>query len=151
MQSEPNEINHNVLLTQNTQASHPYSHHGLDRYDEQRSSGPRAGEGRPISRCSTSDTASSVSSSGGSDGALGRPSRRLSPPSRPQTRSPIDRIAEHEKGLIYGPKKRNQAPGFTVVQRGKKPSSRQSVLTGFPNGWSPASLTTTIANLLQRS
>ncbi|KAL2044323.1 hypothetical protein N7G274_003028 [Stereocaulon virgatum] len=133
MQSEPNEINHKVLLTQNTQASLPYSHHGLDHYYEQRSSWPRAGEGRPISRRSASDTASSVSSSGGSDGALERPSRRLSPPSRPQTRSPSDRIAEHEKGLIYRPKKRNQAPGFTVIQRGKKSSSGQSVLTDFPN------------------
>ena len=136
MQPEPNEITQKILLTQNTQDSHHPSHHGIDHYDEQPSSRPRTGEGSPDPRRSASDIESSASSDRGSDDASGSLLRRLSPPSSPRTRSPVDRIAKYEKALTYVLKKRTEVPGFTVVQREKKASSSQTAITDFPNGQS---------------
>lgn len=134
MQSEPNESSQNKPLTQSTQDSNQDSQHGFDQPDLQPSPRPcpgGAGGGTP--RWAASNAGSS-SSAGGSDDGLERSLQRLSPPSRPRTGSPVDRIAEHEKRLPHLPRRKNQGPSFTVVQGGKKPGLNQTAIVEFPNG-----------------
>ena len=80
-----------------------------------------------------------MSSDGGSDDALGGSLRRLSPPSRPQTRSPVDKIVEHEKALPKLPKRKKEGPSFTVVRGGREPASDRIAFVDFPNGLIPTS------------
>ncbi len=146
MQPELNEYSQEIPLTQNTQDSHQDSQYGFDAPDLQSSPRPcTEGAGRRFLRRSASN-AGLLSSSGGSDEGSERPLRRLSPPSRPHTRSPVDRIAEHERALPYMQKKKNQGPSFTVIQGGKKSGTCQFGIADFPNGSSPVRINSPFAN-----
>lgn len=134
MQPEPNETSQNISLPQSSQENTRDSQHGFHESDVHPSPQLRAGEGRAKPRRPASNTSPSASSAGSSDDARERPLRRLSPPSRQKSRSPVDRIIEHEKDLTYLPKKRAEERTFTVVQRGKNLSSAQVAIGDFPNG-----------------
>ena len=60
--------------------------------------------------------------------------RRLSPPPRQKSKSPVDRIVEHEKDLSYIPKRRVESRTFTIVQRAKHLGSPRVAIDDFPNG-----------------
>lgn len=134
MQSEPNEILQKTSLTSSTQDNHQDSQHGFDQSTQRLPVQPLAEERRPEPGRSPSDSGSSTSSGGDFDEALEYPLRRLSPPSRPHTRSPVDRVAEHEKASTKAPKRRTEGPAFTVIQRGKKPIYDRIAIADFPNG-----------------
>ena len=134
MQPEPNEILQKTSLTSSTQDYHQDSQYGFDQSTQRLPVQPLAEERRPESGRSPSDSASSTSSGGDFDEALEYPLRRLSPPSRPHTRSPVDRVAEHEKASTKAPKRRTEGPAFTVIQRGKKPIYDRIAIADFPNG-----------------
>ena len=134
MQPEPNEILQKTSLTSSTQDNHPDSQHGFDQPTQRLPVQPLDKDKRPEPRRSPSDSASSRSSGGDFDEALEYPLRRLNPPSRPHTRSPVDRVAEHEKASIKSSKTRIEGPAFTVVQGGKKPIFDHIAIADFPNG-----------------
>lgn len=134
MQPEPNEISQKNSLPQNSQENTEDSQHGIHDSDEQPSRQLHAGEGRAKPRRCASNTSSSASSAGSSDDARERPLRRLSPPSRQKSGSPVDRIIEHEKDLTYLPRKRSERRIFTVVQKGKYLGSSRVAIVDFPNG-----------------
>ena len=134
MQSEPNETSQKNSLPQSPRENTTDSQHGFHDSDEHLSRQLHAGEGRAKSWRSASNTSPSASSVESSDDARERPLRRLSPPSRHKSGSPVDRIVEHEKDLTYLPKKRSEGRTFTVVQRGKNFGSFQVAIEDFPNG-----------------
>lgn len=129
MQSDLNEVTQNTPLNQNIHDTHLHSHHGLDRSRHQPAHQLQAGEGRENNRRSGSITSSSSFSSRSSDDSLGGSSRGL------RKRSPVDRIADHEKASSYLPKIRSQGPAFAVIQRGRNATIGQLALADFPNGW----------------
>lgn len=133
MQPEPNETFQNISLPQSSQENTRDSQHGFHDSDVHPSPQLPAGEGRAKPRRSASNTSPSASSAGSSDDARERPLRRLSPPSRQKSGSPVDRIIEHEKDLTYLPKKRAEERTFTIVQRGKNLGSAQVAIGDFPN------------------
>lgn len=152
MQPEPNETSQKISLPQSSQENTRDSQHGFHDSDEHLSRQLHAGEGRAKPRHSASSTSSSASSAGSSDDARERPLRRLSPPSRQKSRSPVDRIIEHEKDLTYLSKKRIGGRTFTVIQSGKNLGSAQVAIGDFPNG--PHSTSASLRQwliLLQRS
>lgn len=134
MQPEPIESSHPVSLPQNLQENAQDSQHGFHDSHEHLPCQPRAGEGTAKPRRSASNTSSSASSASSFDNARERPLRRLSPPSRQKSGSPVDRIVEHEKDLRYLPKKKIEGRTFTVVQRGQSLGSAQVAIGDFPNG-----------------
>ena len=133
MQPEPNLNYKKTSLPQSSQENTRDSQHGFPNSGEDLSHQLHAGQGRAQSWHSASSTSSSASSPGNSSHTRERPLRRLSPPSK-KSRSPVDRIIEHEKDLTYVSKKRNEARTFTVVQRGKMLCSAQLAIGDFPNG-----------------
>ncbi len=132
MQPEPTDLSQKTSLNQNSPDNNLKSQHGLDRSDSHLPRQLRAGEGRSIPRRSASNSSSATSSSTGSDQSLAGPLRGL------RKSSPVDRIAEHEKALRYSLRKKDQRPGFAVVQRGRNATTGQVVLADFPNGVLPA-------------
>lgn len=134
MQPEPNETSQKISLLKSSQEDTQDSQHGLHGSDEHLSCQLYAGQGRAKPWRSASDTSSSASSAGSPDNARERPLRRLSPPPKQKSRSPVDRIIEHEKDLSYLPNKRIESRTFTVVQRGKNLGSNQVAIEDFPNG-----------------
>lgn len=151
MQPEPNVTYKKSSLPQSSQENTRDSQHGFPNSGEDLSHQLHAGQGRAQSWHSASITSSSAPSPGNS-GPRERPLRRLSPPSKQKSRSPVDRIIEHEKDLTKLSKKRNEGRTFTVVQRGKMLGSAQLAIGDFPNGphSTPASLRQWLI-LLQRS
>lgn len=133
MQSESDEISQKNSLPQSSQENTEDSQHGFHDSDELLSRPLPAGEGRAKPRRSPSNTSSPASPAGSSDDARERSLRRLSPPSRQKSGSPVDRIIEHEKDLTYLLKKRSEGRTFTVVQRGKNLGSSQVAIGDFPN------------------
>lgn len=134
MQPGPNEIFQTTLLPRSSQENTKDTQHGLHDSGESLSRQLHAGEGRAKPRRSASNTSSSACSAGSSNDARERPLRRLSPPSRQKSGSPVDRIIEHEKDLAYLPKKRIARRTFTVIQRDKNLGSAQVAIGDFPNG-----------------
>lgn len=109
--------------------------HGLNQQaDSARSDLPRGESGgekhRSIHHAATTAAAPAVHSSPIHE----PPVSRLSSASPPHSRSPVDRIAEHEKATSYSPRKKQDGPSFTVVQRSRKFGSTQCFITDFPNG-----------------
>lgn len=110
------------------------SNHGINHADQQSARQLLFDEGSSRSRRPASPNASSETSSEGtsegSESSLGRLSAF-----RPLSRSPVDRISEHEKALtnITTKKKRGRV-AFTVVQRSRKPDSPETAIVDFPNG-----------------
>ena len=128
MQPELNEISNKPSLTFSTQNSHHDSQYGCNHSEQRLPSQLFAGEG-------TSDTKQLLRDNGRAPNeSLEHHLRRLSPPTHPQARSPVNRIAEHEKASIKLPKRRNEGPAFTVVQKGKRSASDHIALGDFPNG-----------------
>lgn len=146
MQPEPNEIPQKTSLTSSTQDNHQDSQHGFDQPAQRLPVQPLAEEGRPEPKLFASDNASSTSSGSEFDEALEYPLRRLSPPSRPHTRSPVNRVAEYEKASTKSPKRRTEGPTFTVVPKGKKSNYDRVAITDFPNGPLPNTMSCTITN-----
>ena len=134
MQPELNEDFQRRLLPQSSQVTDQDSQHGFHDSDERLSRQLHAGEGKAKPRRSASGTTLSASSAGSSDDGGGRPLRRLSPPSRQKSGSPVDRIIEYENYSTYLPKKRVERRAFTVVQRGSSLGSAQTTIGDFPNG-----------------
>lgn len=152
MQPESNNNSQNISLPQSSQENTQDSQYGFYDSDEHLPRQLHAGEGWANPRRSASNTSSSASSAGSSAGARERPLQRLSPPLRQKSRSPVDRIIEHEKDRTYLPKKRIEGRTFTVVQKGKNLGSAQVAIGDFPNG--PHSPFTSLQQwliLLQRS
>ncbi len=134
MQSEPNESPQKYSLPKSSQENTQDSQYGFPESDEPLPSQLHAGQGRTKMRRSASNTSSSASSTGSRNDTRERPLRRLSPPSRHKSGSPVERIIEHEKDLTYLPNKRVERRTFTVVQRGKSLGSAQVAIADFPNG-----------------
>ena len=134
MQPEPNESSQKFLSPKSSQENTQDSQHGFHESDEHLSPQPHAGSRRATPRRSASNTSSSASSAGSSIDAQERPLRRLSPPSRQKSGSPVDRIIEHEKDLTYLPNRRVEKRTFTVVQRAQNHGSAQLTIGDFPNG-----------------
>ena len=134
MQPEPNETSQKNSLPQSSLENSEDSQYGFQDSVEHLSRQLHAGEGRAKPRRSASNTSSSAFPAGSSDDARERPLRRLSPPLRQKSGSPVDRIIEHEKDSIYLPKKRSEGRPFTVVQRSKNLGSSQVAIGDFPNG-----------------
>ena len=146
MQPEPNEIPQKTSLTRSTQDNYQDSQHGFDQSTQRLPVPPLAEERRPKPKLFASDSASSASSGSEFDEALEYPLRRLSPPSRPHTRSPVNRVAEYEKASTKSPKRRTEGPGFTVVAKGKKSTYDRVAITDFPNGLLPDTMRCTVAD-----
>ncbi len=134
MQPGPNVTSQKTSLPKISQQDTEDSQHGFHESDEHLPRQLHSGQGGPKPRRSASNASSSVSSAGSSNDARERPLRRLSPPSRQKSGSPVDRIIEHEKDLTYLPSKRNETRTFTIVQRGKNLGSAQMAIGEFPNG-----------------
>ena len=134
MQPEPNETPQKISLSRSSQENSQETQHGCHESDEHLSRQLHAGQGRAKSPRSGSNTSSSASSAGSSNDARERPLRRLSPHLRQKSRSPVDRIIEHEKDLSYLPNKKIESRTFTVIQRGKNLSFAQVTIEDFPNG-----------------
>ena len=134
MQPKPNESSQNTSLPESPQRTTQDSQHGLHESDEHLSSQRYAGPGKEKLRRSASKRSSSASSTRSCNDARERPLRRLSPPPRQKSRSPVDRIIEHENNLSYTRNKRAESRAFTVVQRGKYLGSTQVAIDDFPNG-----------------
>ena len=134
MQPEPNEIPQKTSLTSTTQDNLQDSQHGFDQSMQRLPVQPLAEERRPEPRRLASDSASSTSSGSDFDEALEYPLRRLSPPSRPHTRSPVNRVEEYEKASTKLSKRRHEGPAFTVVPKGKKSTYDRIAIADFPNG-----------------
>ena len=145
MQPEPNEIPQKTSLTSTTQDNHSDSQHGFDQPTQRQPVQPLAEERRSKPKLFASDSASSTSGSDVEE-ALEYPLRRLSPPSRPHTRSPVNRVAEYEKASTKLPKRRTEGPAFTVVPKGKKSTYDRVAITHFPNGPPPSTMNYTVAN-----
>lgn len=137
MQSEANGIPPNFSLTQSIQDQNQSRQHGLHEHDLPPRQ-LRTEEGRSNPRRTAGSQRSSATSAAGSDDAGERPLRRLSPPSKHKSASPVDRISDHERASAYLPRKRKEGRVFTVVQRKKNASSGQVDLVDFPNGLLPA-------------
>ena len=135
MQPEPNENSQNNSLPKSSPSTTQDSQHGYHEPDEHLSRQRYAGEGREHPQRSASNTSSStLSTTRSSNDARERPLRRLSPPPRQKSRSPVDRIVEHEKDLSYIPNRRIESRTFTIVQRGKHLGSPRVAIDDFPNG-----------------
>ncbi|KAL9126495.1 MAG: hypothetical protein Q9217_004459 [Psora testacea] len=114
------------------------SQHGLPYVDPLPPHQLLAGEGRVQTQSPATHGAVSDSSSEGS-GVHGAASERLLRRlnrTRSQTRSPVDRISEHEKALTHSLKKKRGGPAFAVIQKSKKPEVLTHILSHLP----PASL-----------
>lgn len=146
MQPEPNEILQKTTLISTTQDNHRDSQHGFDQSTQRLPVQPLAEERRPEPRRFATDSASSTSSGSDFDEALEYPLRRLSPPSRPHTRSPVERVEEHEKASTKSPKRRNEGPAFTVVPKDKKSTYDRIAIADFPNGPLLNTTSYTVAN-----
>ena len=132
MQPEPNETQQIISSPKSSLENTQDSQHGFHESDEDLSRQLHADQGRAEARRSASNTSSSASA--GSSNARERPLRRLSPTTRQNSGSPVDRIIEHEKDLSYLPNKRIERRTFLVVQRGKNLGSTQAAIENFPNG-----------------
>ena len=135
MQPEPNETSQTNSLPKSSQSTNQDSQYGFHEPDEHISRQRHAGQGRAKPQRSASNTSSSASSTTrSSNDARERPLRRLSPPPRQKSRSPVDRIVEHEKDLSYIANRRVESRTFTIVQRGKHLGSPRVAIDDFPNG-----------------
>ena len=134
MQPESNETPQTLSLPKSSQESTEDTQHGFYESDEHLPRQLHAGQGRAKPRRSASSTSSSALSTGSFNDARERSVRRLSPSQRQKSRSPVDRIIEHEKNLSYLPNKRIESRTFTVIQRGNSPGSAQVAIENFPNG-----------------
>lgn len=134
MQPEPNETPQKISLSRSSQENTQDTQHGCHESDKHLSRQLHAGQGRANPPRSGSNTSSSASSAETSNDARERPLRRLSPHLRQKSRSPVDRIIEHEKDLSYLPNKKIESRTFTVIQRFKNLSSPQVAIEDFPNG-----------------
>ena len=134
MQPELNEDFQRRLLPQSSQVTNQDSQHGFHDSDERLTRQLHAGEWKAKPRRSASGTTLSASSAGSSDDGREGPLRRLSPPSRQKSGSPVDRIIEYENHSTYLPKKRVEGRAFTVAQRGSSLGSAQTTIGDFPNG-----------------
>lgn len=137
MQPETSQNTQNFSLPQSSQEDTPNSQYGFHDSDERLSCQLHAEEGRPKPRQSTGSTSSPALSARSSDEARERPLRRLSPPPRQKSGSPVDRIIEHEKDLKHLPKQKIEERTFTVIQKGKNLDSAQVAIGDFPNGPKP--------------
>ena len=134
MQTESNSIPQKTSLLKNSHNNTQDSQHGFYEPDEHFPRQLHAAQGRAQPRRSASSTSSSASSTRSSNGARERPLRRLSPSSRQESGSPVDRIIQHEKDLTYLPNKRTETRPFTVIQRVKNLGSARLAIEDFPNG-----------------
>ena len=144
MQPAPNVTSQRPSLPQPSQENTQDSEHGFDDSDEHLPRQLHGGERERKPWRSASNPSSSEAPAGSSDHARERPLRRLSPPLRQKSGSPVDRIIEHEKDLTYLPKKRSAERTFTVVQ-GKNLGSSRIAIGSFPNG-SHSTLTQMLLN-----
>lgn len=134
MQPELNEDSQRSLLPQSSQENNRDSQHGFQDSNERLSRQLHAGEEKAKPRRSASGTTLSASSAGSPDEGREGPLRRVSPPLRQESGSPVDRIIEHENYSSYLPKKRVERRAFTTVQRGSSLGSAQTTIGDFPNG-----------------
>ena len=134
MQPELNEDSQRIVLPQSSQENTQDSQHGFQDSNRGLSRQLHAAEGKAKPRRSATGTTLSASSAASSDDGREGPLRRLSPPSRQKSGSPVDRIIEHENYSTYLPKKRVEGRAFTAVQRGSSLGSAQTTIGGFPNG-----------------
>ena len=111
------------------------NHHGRHQQDHYASEHLLPGESGGEERRSTHWPASTAAASATRGHSVSDSTvTRLSSASPPQSRSPVDRISEHENATSYTPRKKHDGPSFTVVQRIRKAGSNQCVITDFPNG-----------------
>ena len=134
MQPELNEDSQRNLLPQSSQVNNQDSQHGFHDSNERLPRQLHVGEGKAKPPRSASGTTLSACSAGSSDNGGEGPLRRLSPPSRQESVSPVDRIIEYENYSTYQPKKRVEGCAFTVGQRGSSLGSTQTKIADFPNG-----------------
>ena len=134
MQSEPNETSQYISLPKSSQRNSQNIQHGSHESDEHLPYQLDVGQERAKPQRTISSTSSSTASFTSYNDARERPLRRLSPPPRQKSRSPVDRIIKHEKDVSYIPNKRAESRTFTVVQGGKNLGSAQVAIDDFPNG-----------------
>ncbi len=136
MQSEPIEATQKSSLD-STQDSQHTSQHGFHSPHGSADSflrrEERATERKPRSRgVGLGENTPPVASEQDNHG----PERRLSSTSSrssKRTGSPVDRIIEHEEAVLIPPKRKNEGPSFTLIQRMGSGNQRVN-LTDFPNG-----------------
>ena len=131
-------------LTQSTQRSssptvspgHNQSdHHGRHQQDHRASEHLPSGDSGREEHRSAHRPATKAAARAARGPEVSDPSvTRLSSASPSQSRSPVDRISEHENATSYTPKKKHGGPSFTVVQKIRNAGSKQCVVTDFPNG-----------------
>ena len=141
MQSRPSEITQNNISETRSQETQSTHKHGFSRHDGQSDLSPLVqGDGAvPSSSWETGSAAASEQDvevqAQSADPALAGTS---TPPAR--TRSPVDRIIEHERATTPSPKGNGRKLSFRVVPKPKNSTVRSRALIDFPNGIRPGHL-----------
>lgn len=134
MQPEPTPI------TQKSSTSDPQDnpqslHHGRQQQDHHAPGNLSSEESEGRDQRSTHrPAATAIPSPGRGSPRSDRSTSRLSSVSPPHSRSPGERIAEHEKATSYISRKKHGGPSFTVVQKSKNAGPSQGSVMDFPNG-----------------
>ena len=136
MQPEPTQVTQKSSSPKVSPDHHQSNHHGRQQQDHHALGSLHSGESGGEDHRSTHRPATTAAP----PALLGSPVSehsvaRLSSASPPHSRSPVNRISEHEKARPYTPKTKHGGPSFTVVQRSRKSGGPgQCAITGFPNG-----------------